>query len=258
MASRIKKYISLKEASIISGYTVKELRNFIKIGLITCRKQKNKIVVPFNAFEKISDNVKTAQTKKSVTKGRKTKQTVKTKAIMKMPNMNLVPFTKPHPVAVKVLESTALVAVAIMSFYVGTMPAVAEKIVYGLEVSNQTVAYMGEMVEELITEGVTTPVAIGQKIAGISTLNPVEAYEIDQMVRVAGISTEAEVVELVESQGLDFSVVGTLEDALIGIADAAETFERTLNQLSDKTGESLIYNFQFENLDNGIQDFFRL
>ncbi|PIR96892.1 MAG: hypothetical protein COT91_04205 [Candidatus Doudnabacteria bacterium CG10_big_fil_rev_8_21_14_0_10_41_10] len=250
MASQ-KKYITLKEASVISGYTVKELHNFIKIGLITAGKKKNKIVVPFDAFEKISEQTPVLKSQKSAPKN---KRVSKTKSMTQKPITSLVPFVKPHPTMLKVLESTALAAAMVMAFHVGMIPTVADKVVHGLDLSYQTVAYMGGTVEELMIEGVKTPIIIGKKIAGISTLNPAAGY--DESPQVAGVSAEA--ISNLSGSENNFSIVDTVEGALIGIADAAESFERTLDLLQHKTNELLIQNLQFENLDHGIQKFFQL
>ena len=253
MASQ-KKYITLKEASVISGYTVKELHNFIKIGLITAGKKKNKIVVPFDAFEKISEQTPVLKSQKSAPKN---KRVSKTKSMTQKPITSLVPFVKPHPTMLKVLESTALAAAMAMAVHVGMIPTVAEKVVYGLDLTQETIAYMGGTVEELMIEGVKTPIIIGEKIAGISTLHTADGYnEISGSAKVAGTSVEA--TNNLSGSEKSFNLVGIIEGVLIGIADASESFERSLDSLQYKTNELIIQNLQFENLDHGIQKFFQL
>jgi len=244
-----KKYISLKEAATMSGYTIPELRNFIKIGLIPSKKQKNKIVVPFSAFEKISE-----QQAPKVENSPKAAPAVATPShsLTLKPLSAVIPFTTPNKHLVKVLESTALSAAMVMAFYVGTLPTVAEKIVFSLELSNATIAYMGQSAENLIENSVAMPVAAMAKIAAVQTYAPTIAQADDNGLVAGAMTVSSTVATQNESGDSDFV------NLMNNIADLSDSFERQVNNLAGKTQEVLIGNYTFDNIDEGMQVFFRL
>lgn len=243
MATYKGKYISLKDAAVISGYTVSELRNFIKIGLISSKKIKNTLKVPFSAFEKINEDKKS----KTATLKVSPKSNTQT-AMIKKPETSIIPMPKPHEGLVSILQHTSLAAAMVFSLYIGMLPTVSEKIVFGVNLTYATIDQMSDAVMELTYSSVALPVELGSRLAQVAVLPSAEGYAVTGAV--AGVSTSSvdQSVNLSES----------ISNALIGIADASDSFEKTLDGLAIKTDEILIHSLNFENLDYGIQQFFKL
>jgi len=252
MANYKRKYIPLKDAAIISGYTVSELRNFIKIGLISSRKVKNKIQVPFSAFEKINESKK-SKSGPSVPKGKlnSTRHT----AMTKKPITSIIPFSKPHGGLVSALEHTAFAAAMVFSLYMGMLPTVSEKIVFGVELAHATIDQMSESVLDMAYNSVAIPVGVGSKLARVAVSPQALGYSNTGVVAGAATSfSEQSSLEAGDSADLGEFVTSIL----IGIADASDSLQQKLDDLAEFTDEALIESFQFENLDDGIQRFFRL
>jgi len=256
MAKYRKKYIPLKDAAVISGYTVSELRNFIKIGLISSRRIKNKLQVPFSAFEKINESKKsTSDAAVLKPKSKATRHLEQSREVIKKPITSIVPFTKPHGGLVSVLQHTTLAAAMVFSLYLGMLPTISEKIVFGIELTHATIDQMSGTVEDLVYSSVAIPVEAGSKLAQIAILPQASGHSNAGVVAGASTSSsEQSSQEAGDSADLGEFVTSTL----IGIADASDSFQRTLDDLAELTDEALIESFQFENLDNGIQTFFRL
>lgn len=138
MAKYQNKYISLKDASIISGYTLAELRNFCKIGLIGSKKVRNRVCIRFDAFDQL--NEKRGAQNKSAGKA----------VSARLSQTGLLPFTTPSRALIKTLEPVALAAALVMALYIGMMPPVAGQIVGMFETSGNTLAYMGESAANLM------------------------------------------------------------------------------------------------------------
>lgn len=244
MAKQAKKYIPLKEASVISGYTASELRNFTKIGLVPFRKQGSRLFIRFDAFEKLNEG----QNEKS-----------KTNSKTKTPELSmksLVPFTTPNRTLVKILEPVAFAAALILTLQAVALPGVANKIESALEINMQTVDYMANTFSELITVGISVPLELGYRIATVSTLSAASVSHNTQEPVVAGIS--ASTSDIHDAAVLTTSEEGVIAHTLISIADSADDFQRMLNGLSEKTLDVLVNPLEFSNIDSGVQSFFRL
>ena len=252
MATYAKKYISLKDAAVISGYTVRELRNFIKIGLISSRKIKKKVQVPFSAFEKINESK--ANKSNTAAPRMKLKAAGQT-AMIKKPITSLIPMPKPHGGLVSVLQHTTFAAAMVFSLYMGMLPTISEKIVFGVELTHATIDQMSESMLDLVYNSVAIPVEAGSKLARVAVLPQASGYSDAGVVAGASTSSSEESFqEAVDSADLAELVTGIL----IGIADASDSFQNALDDLAELTDEVLIESLQFENLDSGIQSFFRL
>lgn len=171
MATYQKKYLTLNDASVISGYTVAELRNFTKIGLVPSRKVKGKLCVRFDAFDKLNQ----------------AHQTPTTKAVSaKRAPTSLLPFTAPANALVKILEPVALASALVMTLYIGMMPNVAYRVVDAFETTYQTVAFMGHSTEDLIVaaDSVAVSIASGSESAldfTSSSFTDLTAMSFDQV-----------------------------------------------------------------------------
>lgn len=239
------KYIRLSDASTISGYTTQELKNFCKIGLIPFKKQKNKLYIRFDAFEKINQT-NTAKPEA----GKKEAKAVTTPTIK-----SLIPFTMPHPTMVKALETVAFAAALVMTLHVTAMPNVGNRVLDTIDRSGATVAYMADTMSGLLQTGVAVPLEIGSKIASISTLSATEQLgTLGNQPMVAGISAATD-VDIVTTTSTDNNIA---TNTLIRIADSAQDFSNLLNRMSRETYNLLVSPYHFENLDSGIQAFFRL
>ena len=255
MANYKKKYITLRDAAIISGYTTTELKNFCKIGLVPHRKRKNRLYIRFDAFEKLNEvgeKEKATQTTKKAASNNKKPTKMKG-------SQSLIPFKTPHRALVKVLEPVAFTAAVAMVLYVSLIPTVAQKIVFGVDVAESSLVYIGNTVEDLFTSSAALPVNVVVKVANMKTLKSSEVAPEFAAARVAGVST-------VQTRGSStpadleqqVSNPAGISKALIGIADASESFESSLQNLTQKTHRAIVEKLRFENMDSGITNFFRL
>jgi len=298
MATYQKKYLTLNDASVISGYTVAELRNFTKIGLVPSRKVKGKLCVRFDAFDKLNQD-----------------RQAPTKAVSaKRAPTSLLPFTAPSKALVKILEPVALASALVMAMYIGMMPNVAYRVVDTFDTTYQTVASMGHSTEDLIiaSDAAAVSIASGSESAlnftsesftdltaiSIDQISPI-VESADGVVATFGGYTQS----LIEtSVNLAFATIGKVssipamsqslaearyvpqvagvstrsgsvakqprvrsvpannpaERVLIAIADGADVFERFVNNVDMRASNSLISAFRFESLDSFIQRTFRL
>jgi len=244
MSKNARKYIPLKEAALISGYSISELRNFTKIGLVPFRKRGSRLFIRFDAFEKLNET--------QATKSKKISKTKSPQITMK----SLVPFTTPNRTLVKVLEPVAFAAALVLTLQGVALPGVAEKIETALDINMKTVDYMANTFSELIAVGVTVPLELGYKVATISTLSAAPVGKNTAQPIVAGASTS--ISQVVDAVVVSTTQEGVISNTLISIADGAESFERFLGGLSEKTLDILVNPFQFSNIDSGLQSFFRL
>ena len=256
MATYKRKYIDLKDAAVISGYTVSELRNFIKIGLIPSRKVKNKIRVPFSAFEKINESKKSkSDAPVNQVQSKVAGHLEQSRKVIKQPVTSLIPFTKPHRGLVAVLQHTSLAAALVFSLYLGMLPTISEKIVFGIELTHATIDQMSDTVLDLVYTSVAIPMEAGAKLARVAVLPQASGYASAGVVAGASSSSSE---ESFQEAGESADLVEFVTSTLINIADASDSFERTLDDLAEFTDEVLFESLQFGNLDDGIQRFFRL
>ncbi|MBI4054251.1 MAG: hypothetical protein HY397_02895 [Candidatus Doudnabacteria bacterium] len=311
MSSYQKKYISLKDASIISGYTVAELRNFCKIGLVPHRKIKRQLCVRFDAFEKINEHKSKAVPQSASQDKMKPSSASRSQVVpWKEELKGLVPFTTPAPAAVKILEPVAFAAALVMSLHLGLTPTVVDRMVSMLalthataeyasqsaedlmvlsgeqaagfvglsagslnlaseaaeslashsakilasavKVSGGTLAYMGALTEDLISTSVDVAFVIGGQVSGIKPLpDDASGYVVSQGAVAGAFSEEA------DTDGSVGAEESLLEQALIGIADGADKFERVVLEIDERAYNGLIETLQFESLDPIIQQTFR-
>lgn len=247
-----KKLLTLKEASVISGYTVSELRSFLKIGLIPSVKRKGKVFVRFSAFEKLS-------AKKDAGSTRSAKKSTAPKVISmnKLNITSLVPFTKPNRAMVKVLEPVSFAAAIVMILYVLSMPGAAMNIVGGIALANDTVAFMGQSTMNLVTTAVSLPVITERSVvAVIPEIAPDRMMINGEVGRVAGIATVNNVSQIPDNAS-SMNIAQRSDQVFISIADASETFERTVNQISDQSFDLLVSSLSFQKLDPIIQQTFK-
>ncbi|HLC45053.1 MAG: hypothetical protein A2722_02565 [Candidatus Doudnabacteria bacterium RIFCSPHIGHO2_01_FULL_50_11] len=256
MSSYQKKYISLKDAAIISGYTVSELKNFTKIGLVPSRKRGKSVYIRFDAFEKINDRKKADAEKKSMVT---TKKPAMQYQVGAPAALSLIPFTKPHPTLVKILEPVAFTAALVMVLHLTMIPTVSEKIVWGLDLSADTVAFMGDTTAASIAATVSLPDTLSAQLAAV-IVNPEYSGSVVQLMpQVAGVSISAEkpkrlsIAAIPEGSGYGSSV----DSMLISIADASDNFQTFLTQFSDSTERALVGSLTFDNLDQFVTTTFR-
>jgi hypothetical protein len=240
-----KKYITLRDAAIISGYTQNELKNFVKIGLIPFRKAKNKLYIRFDAFEKIQEHKTGAEKPVAKALGKtpmKTNDTIK----------SLVPFTTPSQALVKILEPVAFTAALFMVFHLATIPRVAENVVASLDAPGKALAYMGTQVEELITSSVAIPVTLA---SAADSFNPIPARYTTTAAPaglVAGTSTINGALPPTVS-----SSETAVERFFNGIADASDAYQRVINTVDQKASEVVFTSLRFEKVDPYLQAAFR-
>ncbi|MDP2932660.1 MAG: hypothetical protein Q8N81_00840 [bacterium] len=175
MATYQKKYLTLNDASVISGYTVAELRNFTKIGLVPSRKVKGKLCVRFDAFDKLNQ-------------GRQIQTPAKAVSAKRAPT-SLLPFTAPSRALVKILQPMALASALVMAMYIGMMPNVAYRVVDTFDTTYQTVAFMGHSTEDLIIASDTVAVSIVSGSEGAlnftsESFTDLTAISIDQVAPI--------------------------------------------------------------------------
>lgn len=143
MAAYKKKYLTLPEASVISGYTAKELRNFCKIGLVPSRKYKSQILIRFDAFEKL--NQQRTMTEPKIKNSPR---------VSPAPSTAILPFTKPNRQLVSVLQPVALAAALVMVLYMASLPGNAESFLGSVVYPMDTVAVMADSTESLIATSI--------------------------------------------------------------------------------------------------------
>lgn len=143
MAAYKRKYLTLSEASVISGYTAKELRNFCKIGLVPSRKYKSQILIRFDAFEKL--NQQRTMTEPKIKNSPQ---------VSPAPSTAILPFTKPNQQLVSVLQPVALAAALVMVLYMASLPGNAESFLGSVVYPMDTVAVMADSTESLITTSI--------------------------------------------------------------------------------------------------------
>lgn len=246
------KFIPLKEAAIISGYTLAELRNFCKIGLIAHKKEGRRFLVHFGAFEQMNETgdkpVEAKQVHEFPSESRVSQQ--------KAPALkDLVPFTQPHKVLVRILEPVAFAAAIVLSLQLAMTPNIADKVVSTLDLSVSTVEFMTDTFDRAIATSVDLPVVTATKIAQVQTLSA-DSSTGELLPRVAGASTTTDYGSVL--QATEGSSETFLERVLIGIADSADYFDRAINSLGRRVDTVLVGSLQFDNIDSGIQKFFRL
>jgi hypothetical protein len=240
-----KKYITLRDAAIISGYTQNELKNFVKIGLIPFKKAKNKLYIRFDAFEKIQESK--AGKAKTVSKAQG-KTPMKTNETLK----SLVPFTTPNRALVKILEPVAFTAAMFMVLHLTMIPQVAQNIVASTSLPGQTLAYMGTQVEDLIYASVSVPVTLATTMATVSTPPPRYATANSTVGRVAGTATvNAPLPPTVSSSET------AMERFFNGIADASDSYQGAINAIDQKATEVVFTSLTFDKVDSYLQAAFR-
>ncbi len=264
MQSSNKKYVSISDASAVSGYSVKELRNFVKIGLIPSRKVKGKVCVRLDAFSDLNRHRQPSAASSSKQQARPIGPT----ALRERPVMSLVPFTTPHPALTKILEPVAFTATLVMVLYLTMIPGVSEAIVgsagTSLDISQRTVAQFGQSAYELIDTSVSLP----QRAIAALMPEQIDASTYQSIVyvttsagegRVAGIADLRAAVTrpalVVESEVVTFG--NTIDAMMVGIADASDSALRFLDGLSDKTMETLVGNLTFDKVDAAVSQSFR-
>ncbi|MEK9181117.1 MAG: hypothetical protein AAB871_02700 [Patescibacteria group bacterium] len=302
MPSYQKKYISLKDASIISGYTVSELRNFVKIGLAPFRKIKNRLFIRFDAFEKISDHTSakpgmtTLRAKPFVSKIKKSLTDTLTlvsnlnqdRASLKTQNLkvalpgkgstgvkkqtgaesrsktktknsmtSLIPFVQPNRTLVKILQPVAFAAALIMVVHVTSLPGVSEKIVYGVGVTEATIDYMADSTTDLLAMSLDVPVAVAKSQATLVVSSPVVTAMTGQnsQGQVAGVAVGGQVNQ--SQPVVPANLNENLTNFFVAIADASDSFQKTVEEIGDEGFNLILSNLRFEKLDPMIQKTFQ-
>ena len=173
--------------------------------------------------------------------------------------LSLIPFTKPHPTLVKILEPVAFTAALVMVLHLTMIPTVSEKIVWGLDLSADTVAFMGDTTAASIAATVSLPDTLSAQLAAV-IVNPEYSGSVVQLMpQVAGVSISAEkpkrlsIAAIPEGSGYGSSV----DSMLISIADASDNFQTFLTQFSDSTERALVGSLTFDNLDQFVTTTFR-
>lgn len=213
MASYQKKYLNLKEASVISGYTAAELRNFCKIGLVPSRKVKSKLFIRFDAFEKLNDQ-----------KSQKTSTVSKTvpKAVTTPTVTSLLPFTTPSRHLVKTLQPVAFAAALVMVLHIVSLPAASENVVGAVMFTADTVDFMADSTQELVA-GSYDMVA-----AGLSVSADTLAYMGNSTAELMAVSSESVAVTLSVSA-----------DTLVFMSNSTESLMATSYELAASTAQSV-------------------
>lgn len=267
-----KKYVTLRDAAIISGYTVAELRNFAKIGLVPFKKKASRLYVRFDAFEKISEHTSAQRTAAQATAPAAAAKTkTKTMTISTRPTMSLLPFTAPNRTLVKILEPVAFAAALVMTLHLALLPAYAEKIVVGLEISAGSVALMGDSLHAAVSATVRLPETLGTELARAVTSSPgTYPVQVVRTVPPAVASGEGIVAGVVTNNSAHFRVrsaalvpqepayeAGPVESMLIGIADVSQALGSFMDELSVSTQSAMVETLSFDKLDPFVTNTFR-
>lgn len=252
------KYLSLRDAAIISGYSLAELRNLIKAGLMPVRKKSRRLFIPLQAFGTLNKQLShKASSKKSMT----TKADNKMITSLAVPAMvSLVPFTTvPDPRLLRVLQPVTFAAVLAMTLHIGLTPVYAERIVGVVDMAAGTLALMGDSTRSLLDQTVTLPVhvAVAASEVAVTAVAPVIGFYGFDGGQVAGAATlQAEVrASALAAIAEPETYSSTLEGILVGIADASDSMQRFLNRLNAKTLEVLVYNNTFDKWDEAVGQF---
>mgnify|MGYP001586030188 FL=1 len=170
---------------------------------------------------------------------------------------SLIPFVQPNRTLVKILQPVAFAAALIMVVHVTSLPGVSEKIVYGVGVTEATIDYMADSTTDLLAMSLDVPVAVAKSQATLVVSSPVVTAMTGQnsQGQVAGVAVGGQVNQ--SQPVVPANLNENLTNFFVAIADASDSFQKTVEEIGDEGFNLILSNLRFEKLDPMIQKTFQ-